>query len=214
MLARANPLGHWSTDDGPPTSGEAPLSDDTAFSADDGATRAEVVGLQEQLKAVTAERDRNVYEKSEIIAKANAFSKERDDLRERLAVVVAERECLATEKAAALRQGEEAGRQADAAAVEIARLGRMIETAPSMDPAVLLWELVSRRTSAAVAWVRAKIPEGHPALPWFDRTVETVTKVGCIAIKTADSFVRWAIPKIVELGKRLMREVETRLAKK
>lgn len=163
---------------------------------------------------MTVERDRNVYEKSEIIAKANAFSKERDDLRERLAVVVAERESLATEKAAALRRGEEAGRQADAAAVEIARLGRMIEAAPSMDPAVLLWELASRKTRAAIAWVRAKIPEGHPALPWFDRTVETVTKVGCIAIKTADSFVRWAIPKVVELSKRLMSEVETRLSKK
>jgi hypothetical protein len=211
---RANPFGHWPTDDGPPTSGEAALSDDTALSADDGATRADVVGLQEQLKAVTAERDRNAYEKSEIIAKANAFSKERDDLRERLTAVVTERERLVAEKANALSKVEEAGRQADAAAVEIARLGRMIDAAPSMDPAVLLWELASRKTRAAVAWVRAKIPEGHPALPWFDRTVETVTKVGCIAVKTADSFVRWAIPKLVELGKRLKSEVEARLAKK
>lgn len=214
MLARANPLGHWSTDDGPPTSGEAPLSDDTAFSADDGATRAEVVGLQEQLKAVTAERDRNVYEKSEIIAKANAFSKERDDLRERLAVVVAERECLATEKAAALRQGEEAGRQADAAAVEIARLGRMIETAPSMDsgcPALGTRLPANQRRRRLGA---RQNPGGAPGSSLVRPHGGDGDQGWLHRHQDRRFFVRWAIPKIVELGKRLMREVETRLAKK
>lgn len=175
---------------------------------------ADVVGLQEQLKAVTAERDRNAFEKSEIIAKANAFAKERDELREKLTAAVTERERLATEQAGSAGKAEETQRRLDQAQAEVSRLREAVDAVPSENPAVVLWRWLSKQTRALVVWTRAKIPEGHAALPWFDRTVETVTRVGCMALTTAEKLICWGTPRLVELGKRLKSEVETRLAKK
>ncbi len=78
----------------------------------------------------------------------------------------------------------------------------------------MLWNLVSEQTKAAVAWVRGKIPPDSQFLPWFDKTIEVVTQIGCMAVKLADAFIRWAVPKAIELFNRGKAELEARMAKK
>ncbi|WP_036289323.1 hypothetical protein [Methylocystis sp. ATCC 49242] len=219
------------------------MSDDTVSQPEDTVSRAEFANLQEQLKTARAERDRQIFEKSEIVAKANACSKERDDLKEQLASILTERDKiigdvvadhdkivaditsqrdgLAMEKAAlaaslqgATRRAEEASRRADEAAAEIQRLRGVIDAAPPSDLVAVFWALLSQKTKAAVAWVRGKIPADSPLLPWFDKTVETVTKVGCIAVTLTVDFVRWATPKVIDLSKQGIAKVEEMLAKK
>lgn len=195
------------------------MSEET--SSEDTVSRAELNNLQEQLKAIRMERDRQLFEKSEIVAKANAYAKERDDLRDSLAAMTAERDRLVGEKAEATNKTLEASRQVDAAnrraeeaAAEIARLRHVIATAPSSDPAIVLWNLVQQKTKGGVAWTRAKIPADSPALPWFDKTIAIVTQIGCFAIKATDAFIRWATPRAIELFHKGKAELEARLAKK
>ncbi|MBM3578037.1 MAG: hypothetical protein FJX40_10330 [Alphaproteobacteria bacterium] len=195
------------------------MSEET--SSEDTVSRAELNNLQEQLKAIRMERDRQIFEKSEIVAKANAYAKERDDLRDSLAAMTAERDGLVAEKAEATnktleasRQVDAANRRADEAAAEITRLRHVIATAPSSDPAIVLWNLVQQKTKEGVAWTRAKIPADSPALPWFDKTIAIVTQIGCFAIKATDAFIRWATPRAIELFHKGKAELEARLAKK
>jgi hypothetical protein len=198
------------------------MSEETSSqSEEDTVSRLELNNLQEQLKAIRLERDRQIFEKSEIVAKANAYAKERDDLRDSLTAVTAERDRLVAEKGEATnktleasRQVDAANRRADEAAAEIARLRHVIATAPSSDPAVVLWSLISQKTSEGVAWVRGKIPADSPALPWFDKTIAIVTQIGCFAVKAADAFIRWAAPKAIELFYKGKAELEARLEKK
>jgi len=197
------------------------MSEEPSSQSEDTVSRSELNNLQEQLKATRMERDRQIFEKSEIVAKANAYAKERDDLRDSLAAMTAERDRLAAETTEAStkaletsRQLEAAKHRADEAAAEVARLRHAIDTAPSSDPAEVLWSLVSERTKAGVAWVRGKIPAESPALPWFDKTIEVVTQIGCITVKAADAFVRWAAPKAIELFNRGKAELEARMEKK
>lgn len=197
------------------------MSDETSSQPEDTVSRSLLNNLQEQLKATRMERDRQIFEKSEIVAKANAYAKERDDLRDSLAAMTAERDRLAGEKAEvsakilqASTQLEAANRSADDAASEIARLRHVIATAPSSEPAVVLWNLVSQQTRNGVAWARGRIPADSPALPWFDQTVAVVTQIGCIAVKASDAFIRWATPKAIELLNRGRAELEARMEKK
>lgn len=219
------------------------MSDETVPQPEDTVARAEFESLLEQLKAAQAERDRQIREKTEIVAKANACAKERDDAKEELASVLSERDQvigdvvadhdkivadltserdrLAKENAAAAAALQDATRRADdavrlgrEAAAEIARLRQALEAAPSPDPVDVIWKLVSGKTSAAVAWVRAKIPADSPVLPYFDKTIETVTKVGCMAVKAAKELIAWATPKVVALSKQGIAKVEEMLAKK
>ena len=174
--------------------------------------------MQEQLKSVAAERDRHAFEKSEIVAKANAISRDRDELRQRLAAVTTERDRLAGEAADAARALAEAGRRAEESAKEISGLRHIIATAPSVEPTEVLWALVTERTKTGLAFLRGKIPENHPALAWFDKTVEIVTQLGCLAVKGSVALARWTRdtgwPLAKELAAKLMSEVEARLAKK
>ncbi|MFO1124434.1 MAG: hypothetical protein U1E25_03440 [Methylocystis sp.] len=197
------------------------MSDETSSQPEDTVSRSLLNNLQEQLKSTRMERDRQIFEKSEIVAKANAYAKERDDLRDSLSAMTAERDRLAAEKAEASAKAlqvsaqlEAADRRADEAAAEIARLRHAIATAPSSDPAIVLWNLVSQQTTKGVAWARGKIPADSPALPWFDKTVAVVTQIGCMAVKAADAFIRWAIPKAIELFNRGKAELEGRMEKK
>jgi len=190
------------------------MSDEAASPAEDTAARAEIIALQEHLRAAKAERDRQIFEKNEIINKANAASKERDEVRARLDQTAAERDRLAAEKGDAARRADETARRLEEAMGEIARLRNAIEAAPSADPLVLVWQVASQRVKQAGAWTRSKIPADSPLLPWFDWVVETVAKLGCLAIGAADKFLRWAVPRAIDLGKRLLTEVEARLAKK
>jgi hypothetical protein len=90
----------------------------------------------------------------------------------------------------------------------------MVETTRDADPLALLWAIVSDKTRAGVAWLRAKIPADSPILPWFDRTVETVTRVGCMAVKLTREFIAWATPRVIALSKQGMAKIEEMLAKK
>jgi hypothetical protein len=190
------------------------MSDDNVAQPEENISRAEYENLQEQLKAARAERDRQIFEKSEIVAKANVYAKERDDLKESLASAAGERDRLAQEKSAIEASLRETTRRADEAAAEAARLRQALESAPSSDPAEVIWALASDKTRAAVAWVRGKIPADSPLLPYFDKTVETVTKLGCMAVKLSKEFIAWATPKAIELSKKGMTKVEEMLAKK
>ncbi len=197
------------------------MSEDTPSQPEETVSRAVVNNLQEQLKTTRMERDRQIFEKSEIVAKANAYAKERDDLRDSLAAMTAERDRLAAEKAAASAQALQASKQVEAAnrridesESEVVRLRHAIAIAPSSDPAVVLWNLVSQQTTNLLAWVRGKIPVDSPALPWFDKTVDVVTQIGCVALKAADAFIRWVVPRAIELLNRGRAELEARMEKK
>jgi hypothetical protein len=188
--------------------------------------------LQEQLKNVVADRDRHAFEKLEIVERANAISRERDDfrqrlaaataehgeLRQRLAAVAAESDRLAAEAAGAKRALAEAARRAEESAKEILGLRHAVETAPSADPADVLWALVRQKTTAGVAFLRSKIPENHPALGWFDKTLDIATQLGCLAVRVSIAIAQWARdwvwPRVKQLALRLTSEVEARLAKK
>lgn len=219
------------------------MSDESIAQPDDNVSRAELESIQEQLRAIRAERDRQNFEKAEIVSKANAYAKERDDLKAELASVLSardqmigdvvaehekkiadltsERDRLAQEKAAATslvqnmtRLADDATRRADEAGEEIARLRAVIANTPKDDPFALLWALASEKTKAGVAWVRSKIPADSPILPWFDKTVETVTVLGCAAVKLTREFIAWATPRVIELSKQGAAKLEELLAKK
>jgi len=219
------------------------MSDDTVSQPEDTVSRAEYATLQEQLKTARAERDRQIFEKSEIVTKANAYAKERDELKEQLASVLVERDRiigdvvadhdktiaditsqrdqLAKEKAAiaaslqdATRRADEAARRADEAAAEIQRLRAIVDAAPPRDLFPVLWAILSDKTAAAVGWVRSKIPPDSPILPYFDKTVAAVKTVGCIVVTLAADFIRWAAPKVIQLSKQGIAKIEEMLAKK
>lgn len=219
------------------------MSDESAAQPEDVVSRAEYENLQEQLRAAKAERDRQAFEKAEIVAKANVFAKERDDAKAELASVLSERDRVigdvvadhekviadltserdrllqernaATSLVQALtRRADEANQRADAAAAEVARLRQQIAETPSADPLDVLVTVASEKTKAGVAWARGKIPADSPALPYFDKTVETVTKVGCVTLTLTKDFIAWATPKAIELTKQGVAKVEELLAKK
>ncbi len=219
------------------------MSDEPISQHEDYVSRAEHEALQEQLKAAKAERDRQVFEKSEIVSKANVYAQERDGLKEQLASVLkerdqiigdvvadhdkkiadvaSERDQLAHEKAAiaaslqeATRRADDASRRSEEAGAEIARLRKALAAAPTADPVEVLLKLATDKTKAAVAWVRGKIPADSPILHYYDKTVETVATVGCKAARLFEDLVLWLTPKVIELSKQGLTKVEELLAKK
>lgn len=215
------------------------MTDETVSQHDDNQSQVALDNLQELLKAARAERDRQIFEKSEIVAKANAYAKERDDLKEQLASVLTERDQvigdvvadhdkavaditsqrdqLAHEKTAVETSLKEAIRRADDASAEIARLRRALDAKPPTDLIGVLLAILAENTKAAVAWVRSKIPADSPALPYFDKTVETSTKLGCAAVKLSKEFYVWAKPRAIELyklGKAKVQELVAEQGKK
>jgi len=68
------------------------MSDESLQQPEDAVSRAELENIQEQLRILRAERDRQNFEKAEIVAKANAYAKERDQAKEELASVLSERD--------------------------------------------------------------------------------------------------------------------------
>jgi hypothetical protein len=219
------------------------MSDESHPQPEDAVSRAEFENMLEQLRTLRAERDRQNFEKAEIVAKANVYARERDQAKEELASVLSqrdqmigdvvadhekkyadlasERDRLAQEKAAAAalvqnmtRLADDARRQADEAAEEIARLRAIVDNTPKQEPVALLLAIATEKTKAAVAWLRGKIPADSPLLPWFDKTVETVTALGCAAVRLTREFIAWATPRVIALSKQGVAKVEELLAKK
>ncbi|WP_159728672.1 hypothetical protein [Methylosinus sp. Ce-a6] len=187
--------------------------------AEEASTGVEAVSLDAQLEAVTAERDRHAKDKIELITKASALSRELDAARAQLASAAeekdravsavsverdgaaadrdrlrAELDALRAELASANGAREKAAALATQVTAEIAYLKDRLAAAGSPDPLVVLTDYAREKTKLAIAWTRAKIPEGHPALPWFDRTVEGVATAG----RLSADFLRWLAPRLVE----------------
>jgi hypothetical protein len=197
------------------------MTEDTVSQAEDTVSRAEYANLQEQLKVAKAERDRQIFEKSEIVTKANAYAKERDDLRESLAAAIAERDRYAAERAElagkaqdAARQAADAARRAEEAAAEIARLQHVIDTAPSNDPTDVILKLARDKTNALVVWVRGKIPPDSPMAKHYDAAVETTAQIGGAAVTIVSELYKIVAPEAVKLVNWGKRELEARTAKK
>lgn len=219
------------------------MTDESVSQPEGSVSRDDYDNLLEQLKVIKTERDQQNSEKAQIVARANEYAKERDDLKQQLASVLSERDKvigdvvadhekrvadvasqrdqLAHEKAAleaslqdATRRAEEANRQFVASSLEIQRLRDTLDATPKTDPLDLLLAVLADRTKQGVAWARGKIPADSPILPYFDKTVETVTKVGCMAVKLTREFIAWATPRVIALSKQGMAKVEELLAKK
>jgi uncharacterized coiled-coil DUF342 family protein len=219
------------------------MTDESIAQPEGGVSRDEYENLLEQLKAVKTERDQQNSEKAQIVSKANEYARERDDLKEQLASVLSERDQvigdvvadhekriadiasqrdqLAHEKAAlqtslqdATRRAEEASRQFVASSLEIQRLREALDAKPKTDPLDLFLDVLADRTKKLVAWVRSKIPADSPILPYFDKTVETVTKLGCVAVTFTRDAIAWATPRVIALSKQGIAKVEELLAKK
>ena len=197
------------------------MTDDIVSQPEDTVSRAEYVNLQEQLKVAKAERDRQIFEKSEIVTKANAYAKERDDLRESLVAAIAERDKFAADRADLAAKAQEAARlaadaaqKAEAAGREIARLQHVIDTAPSNDPADVVKKLARDNAKSAVAWIRGKFPPDGPAVKHYDTAVETTTQIGGAAVTILSELYKIVAPEAIKLFNLAKREIETRAAKK
>lgn len=219
------------------------MTDETVSQPEGSVSRDEYEKLLELLKAVKIERDQQSAEKAQIVTRANDYAKERDELKEqlrsvlterdqmigdvvadhekRIADLTSERDQLAHDKAAlqaslqdATRRADDASRQFVASSLEIQRLRDALDAKPKTDPLDLLLDVLADRTKQLVAWVRSKIPADSPILPYFDKTVETVTKIGCVAVKLTRDAIAWATPRVIELSKQGMAKVEELLAKK
>lgn len=197
------------------------MSDDTVSQAEETVSRADFANLQEQLKVVKAERDRQIFEKSEIVTKANAYAKERDDLRTSVAEITTERDKFVAERIQLVAKLRETGRLAteaaqrlDEATAEIARLRNIIDTAPSNDPVDVIQKLVADKTKAAIAWVRGKLPADGPLLSNYDKTIDAVTHIAWAAASILTELYKIVAPKAVEFFHWGRREVEARLARK
>lgn len=194
------------------------------------------------MKAIAAERDRYAFEKTEVIAKANSATRERDDLRIALAAAGADRDRHAAEKSDAVSKAETIVKERDSlrgrlaattserdrllaekatielaaasARAESARLRHQIETTPPPDPAKVMYDFASEKTKAGVATLRSYIPPESPALGWFDKAVAVLTEVGCFIVQATGAFLRWAIPELRKLFAYLKGEFESRMAKK
>lgn len=77
------------------------MSNDRNSWIDGSASRDQMMNLQEELKAAKLEKERQVRQNSEIVLRANALTRERDQLRERLEATVSERDRLIAECATA-----------------------------------------------------------------------------------------------------------------
>lgn len=197
------------------------MADESVSPIEETVSRDEFLNLQQQLKATKAERDRQAFEKAEIVSRANGFARERDELRDRLEAVTAERDRLVAGKAAdedsaasAEQRAAEAGRRLAEAEAEVARLRQALAAAPSNDPGQMLCALLCERTQSAVAWTRAQIPAESPLLPYFDKTVATVTTVGCQALRLSKEAYVWAKPHALALFARAKQELQSRMEKK
>jgi len=182
--------------------------------ADNSATVAE---LKKSLSAVAQERDQlraAAGEKAELLKRIDGLSRERDDFVSRAGALSAERDALLRDSAALKSALEAASRRAETAEGDRARLLTALDAKAEYDPLFLLWQVISQKTKQGVAFVRGKIPPEHPALPWFDKTIETVTQLGCLAVRGSIALISWATPRAKALAERLWSEAQTRLAKK
>lgn len=197
------------------------MSDDTVSQTEETVSRADYANLQEQLKIAKAERDRQIFEKSEIVTKANAYAKERDDLRDSVAAATAERDKYLSERMQLIAKAREAANlaseaaaRADRAEAEIARLTQIIDTAPSNEPVAVMTKLARDKTDELVAWVRTKIPADSPTAKQYDAVIENTKLIINAAVTILTEVYKIVAPEAIKLFNWGKRELESRMVKK
>lgn len=75
------------------------MSNDSNNWSNGSVFRDELGHLQEQLKVAKQERERQVRQNAEIVLRANALTRERDELRDRLEAAISERDLMVAERA-------------------------------------------------------------------------------------------------------------------
>lgn len=182
--------------------------------APDAAANALIADLQEKLKRATADADRHAADKAEVLRMANSASRERDELSVRAGALGQERDRLLAEAEALKTALNQATARVEEALAEAGRLAKELASQNPTDSLEVIWGVVCKETKAGVAFLRSKIPEGHPAQKWFDLAVEWSLAFGCFAVESSVAFVKWATPVVKELSAKGMAELERLLAKK
>jgi len=194
------------------------LSDEIIPKADTAEMEREA--LRALLRDVTDQRDKLLSQYEAMALQVDESTREIDDdiLRAQEYAKKAEvSEHRATEETARVnelaRQLDDERRKSANVAEEFARFRYAAEHASVENPRAMLWRAISLIARDFVAWMRVKIPPDSPLLPWFDRTIEMVTKAGCLALRWANAFVGWATPRLIDLWKWLKSEVARRVSK-
>ena len=173
-----------------------------------------VADLQEKLKRAAADADRHVKEKAEVLRMADAASRERDELAQRVGLLGQERDRLSAEAETLRSALNRATGRIEEALREAGRLGQELASHRSANSLDVIWGVVCKETKAGLAFLRSKIPEGHPAQKWFDGAVAWSYALGCLAVESSVAFVKWATPVVKDLSAKGIAEVERLLAKK
>jgi hypothetical protein len=179
-----------------------------------GAANALLAELQDKLKRTTADADRHAAEKAEVLRMADAASRERDELSVRVDSLAKERDRLLAEAESLKKELVQATARGDEALAEAARLAKELASQNPTDSLEVIWGVVRKETKAGVAFLRSKIPEGHPGLKWFDLAVEWSLAFGCFAVESTIAFVKWATPVAKDLSAKGMAVLERMLSKK
>jgi hypothetical protein len=170
--------------------------------------------LQEKLKRAAADADRHAAEKSEVLRMADAASRERDELAQRVGLLGEERDRLSAEAETLRNALNRATGRIEEALREAGRLAQELASHRSANSLEVIWAVARKETNAGLAFLRSKIPEGHAALKWFDLAVEWTYALGAFAVESSVAFVKWATPVAKELSAKGLAEVERLLAKK
>ena len=178
------------------------------------AANALIADLQEKLKRATADADRHAAEKAEVLRMADGASRERDELSVRVDALGKERDRMAAEVEALKAALNQATARVEEALAEAGRLAKELASQNPTDSLEVIWGVVRKETKAGVAFLRSKIPEGHPGQKWFDIAVDWSLTLGCFAVESSVAFVKWAIPVAKELSTKALAELERLLAKK
>lgn len=185
------------------------MVDETVSSQNETTTNLSLLRLQEELKAIKADRDYQLFEKGEIVARANGFAKERDELRDALGHLVLERDRLKSnenrllhQEQAAIRRAEEAEIRIAKAEKEIIRLEEIIANIPPSDPIIVLQTFVSEKVNGIISWARNQVPVDSPLRVALSKS-----------LVTAQQTIAVTKPKIIELINRAKEEIQSRVNK-
>lgn len=102
------------------------MVDETLSSQSETITNLNLLRLQEEVKAIKADRDCQLFEKGEIVARANVFAKERDELRDALEQLKLEQDRLVTNQNRLISQEQNATRRAEEAEIRIRKAEKEI----------------------------------------------------------------------------------------
>jgi len=171
--------------------------EEPAHSSADG--DALLADLKAELKRAVADSLRHATEKAEVLRRADTASRERDDLKDRIDALSQEKDSLAREVRTLSGALARATGDAEKVLREVERLSQELLAQRSAKTLEVLWGLVCRDSAAGVAFLRSKIPAGHPSLKWFDFTVELTVALGCVAYESTVIFFRWAKPVAKDL---------------